>query len=284
MFYYFYFSFVETILLKDIYIRTITGALFLVAVIGSILVHPLAFFSLMLIFSVLGLNEFFILSGTNNGRKNNLMYYLLGTIFYVVIGLTGLGYLDISFVFLLILVFPLSIINELFRKSHASWLRVGTYFTGFLYISLPFGLMNALYFSPGLEQPSSAILIGLFVIVWSNDVFAYLVGSMFGKHRLFERVSPKKSWEGSIGGLVFALFASWILSVFYHQMDVWHWLGIAVIIAITGTLGDLSASLLKRIAGVKDTGNLLPGHGGVIDRFDAVLFAAPFVFVYLNFL
>lgn len=144
--------------------------------------------------------------------------------------------------------------------------------------------MNALYLIPGHETYTTAILIGLFVLVWSSDVFAYLIGSMFGKHRLFERVSPKKSWEGSIGGLAFAILAAYILSLFYTELSIINWIIMAVIVVITGTLGDLSASLLKRIAGVKDTGTLLPGHGGVLDRFDAVLFAAPFVFVYINFI
>lgn len=270
--------------MKDIYIRTITGALFLVAVIGSILLNPLAFFGLALVFTFIGINEFFILSGTNNGRKKNIFYFIFNILTYSIIGLIGLGFLDIRFAYFLFLIFPLTICIELFRKNDPSWLRIGTYFTSYLYISVPFGLMNALYLIPGHETYTTAILIGLFVLVWSSDVFAYLIGSMFGKHRLFERVSPKKSWEGSIGGLAFAILAAYILSLFYTELSIINWIIMAVIVVITGTLGDLSASLLKRIAGVKDTGTLLPGHGGVLDRFDAVLFAAPFVFVYINFI
>lgn len=268
--------------MKDIYIRTITGALFLIAVIGSILLHPLAFFSLMLIFAFLSLNEFFLLSGSNNGRKQNLTYYTFGMLFYIITGLIGLGYIDLRFAYLLLLLFPLTIVNELFRTKDASWLRVGTYYTAFFYIAIPFGLMNALFLIPGEDSPTWGILIGLFTLVWTNDIFAYLCGSMFGKHRLFERISPKKSWEGSVGGLVFALVAAYVLSIFFTQLDVFEWLIMSVIIVITGTLGDLSESLLKRIAGVKDTGNIFPGHGGVLDRFDATLFATPFVFVYVN--
>ncbi len=268
--------------MKDIYIRTITGALFLVAVIGSILLHPLTFFALMLVFAFLALNEFFIISGSNNGRKNNILFFIFGILFYAITGLIGLGYIDIRFSYFLLLMFPLSVLFELFRKNDASWLRVGTYFTAYLYISVPFGLLNALFLIPGKDGFFSGILIGLFVLVWTCDIFAYLSGSMFGRHRLFERISPKKSWEGSIGGLIFALIAAYILSIFYTELTLYQWMIMAVIIVITGTLGDLSASLLKRIAGVKDTGSIFPGHGGVLDRFDATIFATPFVFVYVN--
>jgi len=223
-----------------------------------------------------------MLSGNNNGRKQNVPYYLFGILFYIIIGLIGLGYLDIRFAYFLLLMLPLTIVFELFRKTDASWLRIGSYFTGFIFVAIPFGLMNALFIIPGFEGFSTAILIGLFVLVWTSDVFAYLTGSMFGKHRLFERISPKKSWEGSIGGFIFALIAAYILSLFYTQIGIVNWLILAVIIVVTGTLGDLCASLLKRLAGVKDTGTFFPGHGGVLDRFDATIFATPFVFVYIN--
>lgn len=201
---------------------------------------------------------------------------------YSIISLIALNLIDIRFAFLIVLVFPLTIIFELFRKEQPSWLRAGTYFSAFFYISVPFGLMNALFLMPGSEGYHPAILIGLFIIMWSGDIAAYLIGSMIGKHRLFERISPKKSWEGSIAGLVFGLVAAWVLSLIFTDLSLINWMVMAVIIIVTGTLGDLSESLLKRLAGVKDTGNILPGHGGVLDRFDATLFATPFVFVYIN--
>jgi len=268
--------------LKDIYIRTLTGIFFLVAVLGSVLLSPFAFFGLFFIFAFIGLNEFFLLSDSNNGRKKNVAFYILGMFIYSLIGLIGLNLIDIRYAYLLLLVFPVTIIHELFRKTDASWNRIGTYFSGFFYVAFPFGLLNALFLMPDREGYWTGILIGLFVIVWSNDIFAYLTGSLLGRHKLFERVSPKKSWEGSIGGLVFALLAAWILSMFFTEINLTDWMILAVIIAITGSLGDLSESLLKRKAGVKDSGNIFPGHGGVLDRFDATLFAVPFVFVYIN--
>jgi len=260
----------------------LTGFFFLVAVIGSIVVHPLAFFGLSFIFSFLGLDEFFRLTARNDRRKENIMYYVLGMFVYSLVGLIGLGLVDIRYVYPILLVFPLTIICELFRKKDASWKRTGVYFTAFFYVAIPFGLLNALFFVPDRDESLIGILIGMFVIVWSSDIFAYLTGSMFGKHRLFERISPKKSWEGSIGGLLFALLAAYILSLFFKELSLTRWMIMAVIIVITGILGDLSESFLKRKAQVKDSGNIFPGHGGVLDRFDATLFAVPFVFVYIN--
>jgi len=252
-----------------------------VAIFGSVLLHPLAFFGVILFFVFISLNEFLLLQKIKGGRKENLIYYFFGLLIYIFVGLIGLGYLDIRFALFLLLLFPLTFVFELFHKEHSSK-RIGNYFTAWLYISVPFGLLVALYNIPQREGFFPGIVIGLFAIIWSSDVFAYLVGSMFGKTRLFERISPKKSWEGSIGGLVFALLAAYILSFIYTDLTLIQWLGMAVLIVVTGSIGDLVESMLKRIAGVKDTGTLLPGHGGVLDRFDATIFATPFVFVYIN--
>lgn len=211
-----------------------------------------------------------------------MAYFILGMFCYTLIGMIGLNYIDINFSFLFLLVFPTIVILELFRKENPSWKRIGGYLTGILYVAVPFALLNALFLMPGQVNYTVAIIFGLLVIIWTSDVFAYLIGSKIGKHRLFERISPKKSWEGSFGGLIFALIAAYVLSLFFKELTMIEWLIMAVIIVITGTLGDLSESFLKRQAGVKDSGNILPGHGGLLDRFDATLFATPFVLVYIN--
>jgi len=268
--------------LQEIQIRTLTGIFFIVAVIGSILVHPLAFFLVFAGFTFIGLVEFLKLSPITDGLKRNAGYFISGMLIYCLVALMGLGYIDLRFAYLLLLIFSMTFILELFRKQNASQERIGAWFTGFLYIALPFGLMNSLFITGNIEGFRTDILIGMFIIIWSSDVFAYLVGSWIGKHRLFERISPKKSWEGSIGGLVFAMFAAVILSLFYQQLSLLQWLIFAFIVVVSGALGDLIESMLKRQAGVKDSGTIFPGHGGVLDRFDAVLFATPFVFVYVN--
>ena len=268
--------------MKEIYIRTITGVFFLVAIIGSMLYSPFAFFGVIFVFTFLALKEFLVLSGARGNTSQNITYLGLGMFCYILVGLIGLGYIDIRFAFLLLLLFPILVILELFRKDNPSWKRIGSYLTGFFYVAIPFGLINALFFLPGHLTHSIAIVFGMFVIIWASDVFAYLVGSKLGKNKLFERISPNKSWEGSIGGLVFALLAAYVLSLFFKELNLVQWLIMAVLLVIVGTLGDLSESMLKRQAGVKDSGNIFPGHGGVLDRFDSIIFSTPFVLVYIN--
>ncbi len=274
--------------MKDIQTRTITGIIFLITVIGSILLHPLAFFALFSVFTIIGLKEFYNLREIKSNPKAGILFYLSGFLIYAIIAMAGLGYIQSKYLLLALLIFFLQIIIELYRKDEPNWRRLGTVFSAIIFVSIPFGIMTSLFYTPSFffdtlnYSYQSGTLIGLFVIMWSNDVFAYLVGSKFGKHKLFERHSPKKSWEGSIGGFVFALIAAYILSIFYTHFNIMQWMSMGAIIAVAGTYGDLAESLLKRNAGIKDSGTLFPGHGGVLDRFDAVLFASPFVFVYIN--
>jgi len=268
--------------LKDIYTRTLTGIVFLIVVIGSIILDPLAFLIVFSAFAVIGLKEFHRLAGTSTGKKPGFEYFIFGILIYFIVGLSGLGYIDIRNTAIIFLFFVLQIAIELFRKENPQWQNIATSLTGYIYIAIPFGLMNSFFFTGAIDKPRIGLLIGIFVLIWASDIFAYLVGSMFGKHKLFERISPKKTWEGSFGGLIFALIASYIMSLFVNQLDLMEWMILAVILVISGTIGDLVESLLKRNAGVKDSGTIFPGHGGVLDRFDAVLFAVPVVFVYIN--
>lgn len=273
--------------MKNIYTRTLTGIVFLITVIGSILLDPLAFLLVFAVFNFIGLKEFLKLANlsiTQTTSNRAPEYYIFGVLIYAIIGLSGLGYIDIRYTSIIFVIFFIQIAIELFRKENASWKNIAIKFTGYIYISIPFGLMNSLFYSGAIHEPRIGILIGMFVLVWTSDIFAYLIGSMFGKHKLMERISPKKTWEGSIGGLVFAIGAAYILSLFVDQLNLVEWIVLALIIVISGTIGDLAESLLKRNAGVKDSGTIFPGHGGVLDRFDAVIFATPMVFIFINLL
>ena len=154
-----------------------------------------------------------------------------------------------------------------------------------LYVALPCALLNVLAFhnDPAASSVSyNPILpLSIFVFIWLSDTGAYCVGSLIGKHRLFERISPKKSWEGSIGGAVFSIASSFIFAHYYDFMSVGQWAGLAVVVVIFGTWGDLTESLMKRQLGIKDSGNILPGHGGMLDRFDSALMAIPAAVCYL---
>jgi phosphatidate cytidylyltransferase len=265
--------------LKEILVRTASGIVFLIIVIGSILIHPVAFLVVFAGFTVLGLKEYFELT---TDKHISPLYLILGILLYFLIGLIGTDILAPFHFVWIILVLPLVLVIHLFEKKR-NMTEIGAVFSGYFYVAVPFGLMNwfAMMSNRG-GMLYNYLLISLFVIVWCNDIFAYLSGSFLGKHKLFERISPKKTWEGFVGGMIFALLAGYILSLFFHDLTLIQWLVLSSIIVVTGTLGDLSESMLKRYAGVKDSGSLMPGHGGVLDRFDAVLFATPFVLIYLE--
>ena len=153
---------------------------------------------------------------------------------------------------------------------------------GFTYVALPFSLLATFYFLNDLQIEDHEVLLGFFIILWSNDVFAYLVGSTIGKTKLAERISPKKTWEGTIGGIILSMLAAYVLSNYFFSLDLENWLVLGFLISIFATLGDLLESWFKRQAGVKDSGKLMPGHGGILDRFDGMILAAPMVYIYLS--
>ncbi len=168
-------------------------------------------------------------------------------------------------------------IAEIFRKKINPINNIAYTILGQMYIVLPFLLMFLIRIN------GEIFLLALFVFIWANDTFAYLTGISIGKHKMFPRISPKKSWEGFIGGLVGTLIVAFAFSYFSEtQLNMVEWFGFALIVVIFGTLGDLFESLLKRTIGVKDSGNIMPGHGGLLDRFDSVLLAAPVIYFYLS--
>jgi phosphatidate cytidylyltransferase len=267
--------------LKEFYTRALTGAVFAVLVLGSIVWSPWAFFVLMGIFVALALIEFVKLFPSNPKPQGTIIYYFLGLAIYAIVGLTGMNILDFSNLLLVVLSFYVLMAVELFRQPKPSWMQIAAGFSAFIFIAVPFGLMNSLFWLGNGNVSFPWILLALFVLVWVNDVFAYLVGTSIGKHKLYKKLSPKKTWEGSLGGFLFTMLCAWLFSLFAPTFDLTHWLWLGFIISVSGNLGDLIESLLKRNSGVKDAGTFFPGHGGVLDRFDAVLFATPFVFFYL---
>jgi phosphatidate cytidylyltransferase len=154
-----------------------------------------------------------------------------------------------------------------------------------MYVALPFALLNVLAFHADkvTEQIgyNPILPLSVFIFLWLSDTGAYCFGSLFGKHRLFERISPKKSWEGSVGGAALSMLASLPMAQLFPFMNVGEWAGLAIVVVVFGTWGDLTESLLKRRLHIKDSGNILPGHGGMLDRFDSSLLAIPAAVVYL---
>lgn len=265
--------------MKNFLVRTLTGVIFAVLVLGSIFLSHWAFFVLMGIFALIGLHEFFPLF--THGQKGTLIYYFMGMITYILISLSLISTIDFSNVLLIVLGFFLVMAVELFRSGEHSWQGIGATVMGIIYVTVPFGMMNSFFYLKSADIAIPWILLALFILVWVNDVFAYLAGTTIGRHKLFESISPKKTWEGTISGIVFTLVFSWLFSLVSDNLTLKEWLGYGLIVSVAAILGDLVESMLKRNAGVKDSGTLLPGHGGVLDRFDAILFATPFVFYYL---
>jgi phosphatidate cytidylyltransferase len=229
-------------------------------------------------YATIGLIEFYKLT---TPTKNYIAPTIIGLVCYSLVALSGLRYIDLKFNLLILPLIFILMATELFSSS-GSWKNLSYYLTSFLYIVVPFSLMNFMFYV-NTSSPDSLLLMSLFFLVWTSDVFAYLTGSFFGKHKLFERISPKKTWEGTLGGLVFALIAAYI---FYSLSDSFSWLiwmEYTFLIVVAAVVGDLAESMLKRNFSVKDSGTIFPGHGGVLDRFDAVLFATPFAFVFFNF-
>jgi phosphatidate cytidylyltransferase len=177
----------------------------------------------------------------------------------------------------------LLLILELFLKATLPFNNVALTLFSVFYLALPFSLLSRFTSYSNTENFTPNVVAGILFLTWANDSFAYLVGSKIGKTPFFLRVSPKKTWEGTIGGGIFCMMTAGIIAQFFTQLGLIDWLIVGGIIAVFGTLGDLVESLLKRSVGVKDSGNFMPGHGGFLDRFDAFIFCIPFVYFYLSF-
>lgn len=272
--------------MKNFIQRTITGVLFVAVIVGCILYNPLSFGILFAGIAALAIREFATLVNKKEDIKVNKMTTMVGGsyLFFAIMGYCLNIYDSRIFIpYLMILMYI--IIQELYLKQSNPINNWAYSMMSQLYIALPFALLNVLAFHTDITQSSvqynPIIPLAVFIFIWMSDSGAYCVGITCGKHRLFERISPKKSWEGSIGGGIFAIIASVIMAHFYPFMSLYAWIGFALVVVVFGTWGDLVESLFKRNLGIKDSGRILPGHGGWLDRFDSALMAIPAVVIYL---
>ncbi len=263
---------------KNLIQRSFSGLIFILVIIASVLWNPYSFAVLFLIITVFGLHEFYKLVYRKEIVEVNSYIGMGGGLVLFVCTFLH-AYMEIPtliyalYAIYIILVF----IWELFRNKSNPINNWAYFFLGQLYVALPFSLLNYIIFINGFQP---LLLLALFVTLWFNDTGAYLTGMTMGKHKLFERISPKKTWEGFFGGVAFAMIAGYLLSLFIPDIMLWQWLIFAVLVSVFGTLGDLSESLLKRTAHVKDAGNIIPGHGGILDRFDSMLLITPIILIY----
>lgn len=262
--------------------RLFTAVFFTGILLGSVLWNQYSFFALFFIISLLTLHEFYSLISFDQIRPQFLTGYMTSGVLLVTSALVLSSLLPPVLIVLSIPFMFFCFIYELYTKSDKPFVNIAITVFGIIYIAVPFALLLYIPFSTRAESVYHPnIVVGYFFILWANDTGAYLLGMAFGKRKLFERISPKKSWEGSIGGLGSALIVAWCCSVWFHDLNYIQWTITGIIIVVTGTFGDLSESLLKRSLNIKDSGKILPGHGGLLDRFDALLVSVPFVTAYL---
>ena len=276
--------------MKNLAVRTMSGLVLAAVVLGAIAWSQWSFGALLLVLLAVGMHEFYALAGKQGNSPQKIVGLVAGIVLFVlnfafvsedieILGSARQAY-GCGLAFLLLLL-PAMFICELYRRNENPAAGIGTTMMGVCYVALPLSLMCYIPMV-GSDTWNPWVMIAYIFIIWANDVFAYLVGMSVGRHRLCERLSPKKSWEGFFGGLAGAVVMG-VVAAKVLDAHVWVWAGLALVAAVSGVLGELVESMFKRAAGVKDSGKLIPGHGGMLDRFDAMLLSAPFVFVYMLF-
>jgi len=263
-------------------LRTLSGFIYIAVVIFSILFHPAAFALVIGIFALLALFEFYRLTLEKQfpfsyiGLLLGLMVYLFSASLFLkdfqIPVPTNLSWLFLS-PYLLILL-------GLNNSKKNAFKETAMLIMGLVYVIAPMALLLGIYFLDKTRQDIPLVL-GIFILFWVNDTGAYLVGKKFGKNLLFPAISPKKTWEGFVGGLFFCVILGYFISLFNHSIQLKEWIIVSVLVGTFGLLGDLAESQLKRNANVKDSGNIMPGHGGILDRFDGFLIAVPIIYLYL---
>lgn len=262
--------------------RVITALIGVVIIIAGSVISPWLYF---LIFGlILGFSqmEFYRLTGLDGMLPLKSFGTFLGITIFTLSFLIGIGHLEDKYYFLIFPLASLVFFIKLYRKSDKKpFTGVAFTFLGIFYVAIPFSMLNVAAFAVD-GSFHYEVIVGSLLILWASDTGAYFAGTKFGKTKLFERVSPKKSWEGFLGGAALAFLVAYFLSKNFNSLPEWKWLSIATIIIIAGTYGDLIESLFKRSIEIKDSGRSLPGHGGFMDRFDGLLLSAPFIATFLK--
>jgi phosphatidate cytidylyltransferase len=270
--------------LKKLITRTITGIVLVVVMLTAILASSYSYAILFLIILIACIHEFTNLFKKSEVHPNRYFSYLGSIILFIATFLIAKGIIEIKYFLGLLPFFLIIMAAELYRKKEKPAENIAVTIFSIIYLAIPLSLINFLVF-PEILSPKDytpKLLIALFSLIWIYDSGAYLVGVSIGKHRLFERISPKKSWEGAIGGTLIAIAASYLISGFIPEINLIHWVAISILTVVSSTFGDLTESMFKRYFEIKDSGNILPGHGGVLDRFDSLFFAVPVILAYLK--
>ena len=267
--------------------RVLTSIVFVIVLLGAIIQSNFAASLLFFVIILLCQREFYKFFDSTEIKPLKYVGIIGGLGFFTISALvTQLSVQLTTFFFLIPLIYMIFVI-ELYRKKAQPIQNIAYTILGIIYVAVPITLLHEIaFFSPNKfgADYHYELLLGYFFVLWANDTGAYLVGRKLGRNKLFPSVSPKKTWEGSIGGAVLALVVTYLNSYFFDDFHWAVWLGMGLIIILFGSWGDLVESLFKRNLKIKDSGNLLPGHGGVLDRFDGIFISAPMVYFYLRIL
>ncbi len=272
--------------MREIIVRTISGVLYILIVVFSMFTTHEWFMGLFFILALITMSEYLKLVHLTS----YLAYFLLAFFLYVVSYkgfeftslFTYLAFYDNAiYLYLILTIFVnLFMFKDILYTSKIPMFGKKKYVVLILYMIGGFVFLTLIPFVDKQFVPK--LVVGVFTLVWANDTFAYIVGKSIGKHKLLERISPKKTVEGFLGGLFGAMLVSWVIFYFIHLYTWQIWIGLAIISSVFGTIGDLVQSKFKRQAGVKDSGMIMPGHGGIYDRLDSIIYASPFLFAFLQ--
>ncbi len=278
--------------LKTLAVRSLSGSVFVVVLVGSLLWNYYSFSVFFFVTALIGLNEFYKLSEKLEAKPYKAAGFIAAVLTYV-------SFVNFDFVCnnsqqsnwlpSLIILMPFFVFAvALFSKKPKPIQNTLYTICGIIYSVLPFALLHHIVISKNNLSAEFTyyphILLGIIFLIWSNDTFAYLGGSIFGRHKMIERISPGKTWEGTIFGVIVTFGISFLIQHYLIGDEGLIWPMLGVLIPILATIGDLVESMLKRQAGIKDSGSIMPGHGGVLDRFDSLIFVSPFVYVLIHFL
>jgi phosphatidate cytidylyltransferase len=267
--------------LSNLQQRVITALVALSILLPAVRYSEWAYFGVFFAVCMFTQLEFYKLVGLDGNVPLRTYGTFVGLFIYTLTFLIERRMINFEYYFLISPVASCIFFIKLYKKNEVKpFTNIAFTFLGIIYVAVPFALLHVFILRDGAYHYQ--ILLGCLFLLWASDTGAYFAGVNFGKTKLFERVSPKKSWEGSIGGALAALVMAFVLAVVFEDLPPWQWHVIAVIIVVAGTYGDLVESLFKRSIAIKDSGSSLPGHGGFLDRFDGLLLSAPFIATFLN--
>lgn len=267
--------------LSNLQQRVITAAAALAILIPAVYLSEWAYFVIFFGICMLTLLEFYKLVGLDGNEPLKIYGTLTGLFIYTITFFIERHDIDFRYYFLISPLASCIFFIKLYKKGERKpFTNIAFTFLGVIYVAVPFALLHVFIIRGGVY--SYQVLLGCLFLLWASDTGAYFAGVNFGRTKLFERVSPKKSWEGSMGGAISALLTAFVLSLFFDDLKMWQWHCVAIIIVVAGTYGDLVESLFKRSIEIKDSGSSIPGHGGFLDRFDGLLLSAPFIATFLT--